>query len=186
MAFGVGQLRRIPFFWRKNSTQRIRDLGFFWARDLKDELHSGTAIRIDPCKIFSEKRHVLRTFWRDKYRGDCLGPRTLWEDSISSSTHQFTPELFLHVPDVHIYLVVRGKPLFGLSWPQNGHPRKVSHPRHFWVFESLQTPYMPYLHGFEESLNNQGIIRKHTIKIQILVVPNFFSHFFLLIKKLYV
>jgi hypothetical protein len=37
---------------------------------------------------------------------------------------------------------------------------------------------MPYLHGFEEPLNNQGIIRKHTVKIHILVVPVIFWMFF--------
>jgi hypothetical protein len=45
----------------------------------------------------------------------------------------------------------------------------------FWVPKTL---YMPYLHGFGESLNNQGIIWKHTAKIQILVVPTFFIHDF--------
>jgi hypothetical protein len=38
---------------------------------------------------------------------------------------------------------------------------------------------MPYLHGFEESLNNQGIIRKHTVKVRILVVSIFYFAFFL-------
>jgi hypothetical protein len=40
---------------------------------------------------------------------------------------------------------------------------------------------MPYLHGFEESLNNQGIIRKYTVKIHVLVVLIYF--FAMLIKK---
>jgi hypothetical protein len=45
---------------------------------------------------------------------------------------------------------------------------------------------MPYLHGFEESLNNQGVIRKQTVKIHILVVLVFFRIFcFLLIKKVH-
>jgi hypothetical protein len=92
--------------------------------------------------------------------------------------------LFLLVPDVYIYLDVRGNLLFRLSWPPNGHPRKVSHLRHFWFFGSLQKLYKPYLHGFEKSLINQGIIRKHTLKIHIFVVPIFFCIFFLFIKKL--
>jgi hypothetical protein len=71
------------------------------------------------------------------------------------------------------------KILFGVF----GHPRKVSHLRHFWVFRSQQKLYIPYLHGFEKSLNNQGIIRKHTVKIHILVVPIFFLNFFWLFKK---
>jgi hypothetical protein len=43
---------------------------------------------------------------------------------------------------------------------------------------------MPYLNGFEESLNNQGAIRKHIVKIQTSVALIFLKLFsFLLIKK---
>jgi hypothetical protein len=81
---------------------------------------------------------------------------------------------FLHVIEVHIYIVGCGKASSRLNRPPNGHPRKASHLRHFWVFGSLQILYMPHLHGFEEPLNNQGFIRKHTIKMHI-----WSFHFFL-------
>jgi hypothetical protein len=45
-------------------------------------------------------------------------------------------------------------------------------------------PYKHYpCHNSMVSLNNQGIIRKHTVKIQILVVPIVLHVFFLLISK---
>jgi hypothetical protein len=56
---------------------------------------------------------------------------------------QFIRELFLHVAEVHILLVLPGNLLFGISWHPKGHPRKASLLRHFWVFGSLQTLHMP-------------------------------------------
>jgi hypothetical protein len=107
-----------------------------------------------------------------------VNSRTFWRRATRDLDSEFTWELFLRVPEIHIYLVVSGKSLFKCSKAPNGHPRKAGHLRVFWVFGSLQKLYMPYLHGFEESLNNQGIIRKNTIKIQILLVPIFFWMYF--------
>jgi hypothetical protein len=33
----------------------------------------------------------------EKYRGYCLGPRTFWEDSISSSTESIHTKIFFYV-----------------------------------------------------------------------------------------
>jgi flagellar biogenesis protein FliO len=44
---------------------------------------------------------------------------------------------------------------------------------------------MPYLHDFKESLNNQEIIRKQTVKIHILVFLIFLFAFFLFLHYMF-
>jgi hypothetical protein len=52
-------------------------------------------------KMKHEKRIPIRSCYRGQY--------------LEIKTVNFTRELFLRVPDVHIYLAVRGKPLFKCS-----------------------------------------------------------------------
>jgi hypothetical protein len=72
------------------------------------------------------------------FRDDCQGVITLVRGYYLELHHAIQRELFLHVPEVYIYLVVRRKPLLRCSWPPNGHPLKARHQRHFWVLGSLQ------------------------------------------------
>jgi hypothetical protein len=92
---------------------------------------------------------------------------------------QFKRELFLRVPDVYIYLDGREKNLIRIILTSKRISAQSESPNPFlgfWV--PTKTIHMPYLHGFEEFLNNREIIRKQAVKIQILVVSIFFLHFF--------
>jgi hypothetical protein len=91
---------------------------------------------------------------------------------------QFTRELFLHVADVHINLVIHKKTYSNYINLQTDNRAQLVPQRNFWVFGSLQALYMQNLHGFKRSLNDQRVIRKHTAKIQILVFEPFFEFVF--------
>jgi hypothetical protein len=59
-------------------------------------------------------------FFKVPFRGNCL------EIYISQDADvQFIRELFLRVGDVHIWLVVHGNHLFGLSWPPFERPKNT-------------------------------------------------------------
>jgi hypothetical protein len=53
--------------------------------------------------------------------------------------------LFQRVPAVKIYPDGRGMSLFRLSWPPNGHPRKVSHLRLIHKGTVSTCSWSPYL-----------------------------------------
>jgi hypothetical protein len=86
-------------------------------------------------------------------RSQVFGWRTLSRDP----DEQFTRELHIHEADVHILLVFHGKPLFRLSWPPNGQPRKASHLRHFL---GVGVPTMSTCNNSMNPRNNSAIWKR--------------------------
>jgi hypothetical protein len=136
-------------------------------------------VNANKMTIPNDWRFLHRTICFQKnstmYRGDCLGPTVWLKDIISSCRHTiFTRELFLHVAEVKFCLRYVESTSSGYLGLQTDIRAKLVTYAIFLVFGSLQTPHMQLLHGFKESLNDQGIIRKQTVKIRILTVPIFF------------
>jgi hypothetical protein len=70
---------------------------------------------------------------RQGYRCDWLGSRTFWRTVSRDADSQLTRELFLHVPEVHIYLALPGKSIFWSSWTPSERPKT----RFFAISHSL-------------------------------------------------
>jgi hypothetical protein len=104
-------------------------------------------------------------------------PFWLWEYNEIIQDAQFTWELILHVSEaVHLNAPPEKKiiPQNDNHHPQTDISAQLATLQILEEFRSLQQLHMTQLHGFEERLNDQGIIRNHTKKIETIKFLSFF------------